>query len=69
MAESYLTPADVAERTGYSLATLARWRCEGRGPRYLKPGGSAKQARIRYRLSDVIAWEEAIAISNTGQAA
>lgn len=69
MAETYLTPADVAQRTGYSLATLARWRCEGRGPRFLKPGGSAKQARIRYRESDVIAWEEASAMTNTGQAA
>lgn len=69
MAETYLTPDDLRERTGYSLATLARWRCEGRGPRYIKPGGPAKQARIRYRLSDVIAWEEASTISNTGQAA
>lgn len=69
MAETYLTPADLAERTGYSLATLARWRCEGTGPRYLKPGGNAKQARVRYRLSDIVAWEDGCARQNTHEAA
>jgi hypothetical protein len=32
--------------------TLAMWGCQGKGPRYAKFGGQA-----RYRLSDVIAWE------------
>lgn len=69
MAEMHLTPHDLHERTGYSLATLARWRCEGVGPKFLKPGGNAKQARVRYKLSDVEAWENACTRQNTGQAA
>lgn len=68
MAETYLTPADLSERIGYSVATLARWRVEGHGPKFLKPGHGLR-AHVRYRLSDVIAWEEASAIGNTGQAA
>ncbi len=68
MAETYLTPAELAQRIGYSLPTLARWRIEGHGPRFLKPGHGLR-ARIRYRLSDVEAWEEACAMTNTGQAA
>lgn len=69
MAETYLTTDDLAERTGYSKPTLARWRREGHGPKFLKPGGSAQQSRVRYRLSDVVAWEEACARQNTHQAA
>jgi hypothetical protein len=69
MAETYLTPVDLAERTGYSIDTLARWRCEGKGPEFMKPGGNAKQARVRYRLSAVEAWERAQTFQNTGKAA
>lgn len=69
MAETYLTPVDLARRLGVSVDTLARWRCQGIGPLYIKPGGNAKQARVRYRLSDIEAWEEASTRANTGHAA
>ena len=68
MAETFLTPADLAQRIGYSVATLARWRIEGSGPPFMKPGASLR-ARVRYRLSDVVAWENACARRNTSQAA
>ncbi|MDO9334993.1 MAG: helix-turn-helix domain-containing protein [Caulobacter sp.] len=55
MGERQLTPAQVAERIGYSTATLATWRCKGLGPRFVKYGDS-KQARIRYKASEVERW-------------
>lgn len=68
MAETYLTPADLADRLRCSEVTLARWRREGYGPAFLKPGGRSK-SHVRYRESDVQAWEAASRMTNTGQAA
>jgi hypothetical protein len=62
-----LTASEVAERIGYSAATLARWRCEGLGPRFVKYGTS-QQARVRYPLAEVEAWEASQGIyQNTGE--
>jgi predicted DNA-binding transcriptional regulator AlpA len=36
-----------------SAQTLARWACEGRGPRYIRIG-----KRVVYRCSDLTAWLE-----------
>jgi predicted site-specific integrase-resolvase len=33
------TPAIAAERLGVSRPTLARWRCNGSGPKFVKLGG------------------------------
>jgi predicted DNA-binding transcriptional regulator AlpA len=46
-----LPEKEVAPRLAISLASLRRWRVEGRGPRYLKLGAS-----VRYRVSDVEQW-------------
>lgn len=50
----WLTRPEVAERLRISVSTLAQWAIDGGGPRYAKFGG-----RVRYRLDDVIAWENA----------
>jgi hypothetical protein len=68
MSEKHLTPQDLAERWSVPASALARMRCEGNGPVFVKFGAS-RSARIRYRLSDVLAWEDASARSNTGRAA
>ena len=39
---------------GLSRGTLANWRAEGRGPRYIKSG-----KQILYRVSDLEAWLDA----------
>lgn len=52
--EIHLTPTDLAQRFGCSVAHLANLRWEGRGVTYLKIGAS-----VRYRLSDVLAYEAA----------
>ncbi len=50
----WLTRAELAEREKLPIATLAQWASQGKGPRYAKFG-----RHTRYRLSDVIDWENA----------
>lgn len=56
------------ERTGTFLdvpvGTLANWRYQGRGPRFVKVG-----RHVRYRRSDVEAWLERNARESTAAAA
>ena len=48
--DELMTPEQVAELVGVNTGTLANWRSDGKGPRYVKSG------RIRYRKSDVWAF-------------
>lgn len=50
-----LTPAELATRWDMKPASLANMRHRGRGPAYVKLGGSA----VRYRAADVEAYERA----------
>jgi hypothetical protein len=50
--ETWLTRLELAGRWKMPPATLAQWASQGRGPRYGTFG-----RHVRYRLSDVIAWE------------
>ncbi len=52
VSEQFLNQKQLARRWGLSPRTLERWRCQGRGPDYLKLVG-----RVSYRLSDVEAFE------------
>lgn len=51
--EPWGTPTEVAEKTKIPEKTLAQWRWQGTGPKYMKIG-----RHIRYRWSDVEAWAE-----------
>lgn len=48
----YWTPKQLAERWQLATPTLERWRSEGIGPIFLKI-----QGQVRYRLSDILAFE------------
>jgi hypothetical protein len=51
----HLNEVELSRRLRLSERTLQRWRWKkNKGPPYIKAGG-----RVLYRLSDVIAWEEA----------
>lgn len=50
--ERHLTPKDLAERLGVPIQTLYKWNSAGTGPRYMSIG-----RHVRYRLADVVAWE------------
>ncbi len=54
MEDIWLTRKELAEREKLPVGTLAQWASKGQGPRYALFGRHA-----RYRLSDVIAWEQA----------
>lgn len=55
--QRYLSTRDVAAYLGVSVRTLDNLRLKHRGPRYIKLGPS-KASKVRYRLSDVLAWAE-----------
>lgn len=53
-ADAWLTRQEVADRLRVPVPTLNQWACQHRGPKYARFG-----RHCRYRLSDVIAWENA----------
>lgn len=48
----WLTRQEVGDRLKLPVKTLNQWATRGKGPRFARIGKYA-----RYRLSDVIAWE------------
>lgn len=62
--DTFLTTAELSERYGGKIAvrTFNNWRVGGGGPPFLKIGG-----RVLYRLSDVIAWEDARTVRSTSE--
>lgn len=49
----HLSPQDVADREGVPLSTVYQWRSRGGGPPGFRVG-----RHVRFRLADVVAWEE-----------
>lgn len=59
------SPQQTADAIGTARQTLAKWRCEGRGPKYVRVGRN-----IRYRPADVHQWlAEQVVDPTTGGAA
>ena len=56
----FLTEKDVSKQINVSLASLRRWRLEGRGPRFVKVG-----ALVRYRPEDLEQWMAALPTGGT----
>lgn len=52
--DTWLTRPELSDRIKVPLTTLNQWGSQGKGPRYARFG-----RHVRYRLSDVIAWENA----------
>lgn len=56
-----LTDAALAERWGVSTRTIKRWRADGKTPPSLPIGHKGGKGQgVRYRLDDVIAFEDAL---------
>ncbi|MGB8406302.1 MAG: helix-turn-helix domain-containing protein [Mycobacterium sp.] len=51
----WLTRKELAERLNVPVKTPAEWATKHTGPRYAKFG-----RHVRYRLSDVVAWENSL---------
>lgn len=58
-----LTPREAAARLRVAPDTLAKWRCQGRGPIYTKVGG-----RVLYDEADLIAYITARQCGSTAEA-
>ncbi len=56
-----MTPNALAARLGITPGILARWRVQGRGPRFIRVGG-----RVRYREEAVRTWLAEREYSSTG---
>ena len=50
--DRWITRQELADRYGVPVKTPAEWASKGTGPPYAKFG-----RHVRYRISDVIAWE------------
>ena len=58
---TYLTTEDLAVRYDLKPDTIKRWRCRGQGPTFYRVGplGIPKpEPLVRYKLADVLAWEQ-----------
>ena len=53
--EPLLTSEELAARWNLRQRTLESWRYRGRGPAFVRLGGRS----VRYRLSDVLRFEDA----------
>jgi excisionase family DNA binding protein len=62
MTERLLTIHEVAERLNVPAQTIYGWNSRGTGPKYMKLGRHA-----RWRLVDVIEWENAHAVEPAEQ--
>jgi hypothetical protein len=62
--EETLSPHNAAKLLGLAASSLAKMRCWGGGPPFLKLGRA-----IRYVRSDLIAWRDARRVHNTSEAA
>lgn len=50
-----LSPVEAAKRLGISEYTVRLWRCQGKGPKYIK-FGTTKQSAVAYYEEDIDAW-------------
>ena len=58
---TYLTTEDLAVRYDLKPNTIQRWRIKGKGPSFYKRSSfaiSRGEPQIRYKLADVLAWEQ-----------
>jgi predicted DNA-binding transcriptional regulator AlpA len=61
LAQKHLSPQELAEREDVSVETVYHWNKTRTGPRFMKLG-----RHVRYRMSDVLAWEEARTVAAGG---
>lgn len=56
MGERHLSIKDLAQREGVAVQTIKAWRVNGYGPKAMKINNKF----VRFRLSDVVAWEDSL---------
>ena len=61
---SLLTSREAAAYLGVAPETLDNWRCQGRGPAFIKTTPSSR-GKVLYRSSDITAWQDANIYNST----
>lgn len=64
MVSEALSSAQAAAMLGIKPTTLEIWRCQGKGPRFVKLG-NAKQAPVVYSREEVQRWMEERTFAST----
>lgn len=59
----YLRPHDAAEYLQLTVSTLAKMRCKGGGPNFIRAGSKV----VLYDVRDLNAWMESHKFGNTSQ--
>lgn len=64
--ERLLTSREAASYLGITAETLVNWRCQGRGPAFLKTSPS-RRGKVLYRVADITAWQQANVYTSTAE--
>ncbi len=62
--DQLVTSREAANYLGVSSDTLDNWRCQGRGPVFIKTTPSSR-GKVLYRISDITAWQDANLYAST----
>jgi hypothetical protein len=62
--DQLLTSREAAAYLSVAPETLNNWRCQGRGPAFIKTTPSPR-GKVLYRVSDIAAWQEANLFNST----
>lgn len=62
--DQLLTSREAAVYIGVAPETLDNWRCQGRGPAFIKTTPS-RRGRVLYRPTDIAAWQAANLYNST----
>ncbi|NKY57221.1 helix-turn-helix transcriptional regulator [Nocardia flavorosea] len=63
ISDCWLTRQELADRLKVPVATVSQWATRGKGPRFARIGKYS-----RYRLSDVVAWENSQGVGGSDAA-
>jgi len=63
---SLLPSPQAAAWLGVQPQTLRKWRCQGKGPRFVRLG-TGRQSPAAYRLADLEAWVESRSFASTAE--
>ena len=61
-----LTSPHAATWLGVKPQTLRKWRCQGKGPRFVRRG-TGRHSPAAYRLADLEAWVDSRSFASTAE--
>lgn len=64
--DQLLSSREAAAYLGVTSDTLDNWRCQGRGPAFIKTSPTRK-GKVFYRAGDIAAWQKANLFNSTAE--